>query len=338
MSAHKVTRRELEREILRSVSRSFYLSIRLLPRQLREPITLAYLLARATDTIADTADVPADGRIEQLQTLAAAIRGDESAHAKIVDVIDAFAPLQRNDSERALIHALPACLDWLYFADDRDDIRTVLASITRGQLLDLERFGNSAEIVALNTADQLRQYTYLVAGCVGEFWTRLCFRKIDNLSELGEPEMLELGKQYGCGLQLVNILRDVGNDLRAGRCYFPAEEIGAAGLSPDRIFEAPEKFEPILARWQDEAHRGLEAGLKYSLALRNRRIRAATVLPALIGARTLHMLREARGNVLENIVKIPRAEVRGLISSVAITLADRQSLERQFRKLSGRGD
>jgi phytoene/squalene synthetase len=37
-----------------SVSRSFYLTIRFLPRPLREPVGLAYLLARATDTIADT--------------------------------------------------------------------------------------------------------------------------------------------------------------------------------------------------------------------------------------------------------------------------------------------
>src|SRR5207249_9321028 len=42
--------RRLERTILRSVSRSFYLSIRFLPAQLREPVALAYLLARTTDT------------------------------------------------------------------------------------------------------------------------------------------------------------------------------------------------------------------------------------------------------------------------------------------------
>eukprot|EP01034_Spumella_vulgaris_P003029 gene3029-3914_t len=37
--------------LLRGVSRSFYVSIRLLPGPLREPVAAAYLLARATDTI-----------------------------------------------------------------------------------------------------------------------------------------------------------------------------------------------------------------------------------------------------------------------------------------------
>ena len=45
--------------MLRSVSRSFYLSLRILPAALREPLSLAYLLARATDTIADTPEPPA---------------------------------------------------------------------------------------------------------------------------------------------------------------------------------------------------------------------------------------------------------------------------------------
>ena len=40
--------------LLPQVSRSFYLTIRVLPADLRRPVGLAYLLARAADTIADT--------------------------------------------------------------------------------------------------------------------------------------------------------------------------------------------------------------------------------------------------------------------------------------------
>ena len=45
--------------ILDSVSRSFFISIKLLPRKLREPVGIGYLLARATDTLADTAEISA---------------------------------------------------------------------------------------------------------------------------------------------------------------------------------------------------------------------------------------------------------------------------------------
>src|SRR5438045_9068521 len=57
---------ELGGPLLKSVSRSFYLSIRILPRDLQAPIGLAYLLARASDTIADTADASETVRLRHL--------------------------------------------------------------------------------------------------------------------------------------------------------------------------------------------------------------------------------------------------------------------------------
>src|SRR4029077_18101374 len=103
-----------------------------------------------------------------------------------------FAPLQTNQSERALIESLPQCLEMLERTApaDRDDIRVVLAKINRAQLLDIERFGNPGNIRALSTADDLDEYTYLIAGCVGEFWTHLCIRHIPNFAELPVEEML----------------------------------------------------------------------------------------------------------------------------------------------------
>src|ERR1700737_3871364 len=66
----------LRGSISAAVSRSFYLSIRLLPRKLRDPVSLGYLLARASDTIADTTEVPIDLRTENLRLLARGIQGE----------------------------------------------------------------------------------------------------------------------------------------------------------------------------------------------------------------------------------------------------------------------
>ncbi len=68
-------RKDLRGPVLRSVSRSFYLSLRILPAALREPLSLAYLLARATDTIADTPEPPVALRMDALNQLAAGIQG-----------------------------------------------------------------------------------------------------------------------------------------------------------------------------------------------------------------------------------------------------------------------
>jgi farnesyl-diphosphate farnesyltransferase len=311
-------RNSLRGPLLRSVSRSFYLSLRFLPKALRDPLSLAYLLARATDTIADTTRPPVGLRMEALRELAAAIQGTATKES-VDELRESFSRQQSDPAERTLIEQIPALLNWL--ADlpsaDREQVRDVLVTINRGQSLDLERFGTGNEIQALQNAGQLDEYTYLVAGCVGEFWTRLCFRHVKNFSARPEPEMRELGIRYGKGLQLINILRDAGDDLRNGRCYFPAAELDSLGLSLAELRCDPARMEPVMKKWRDNAERGVAAGMEYAAAIRSRRVRFATALPAMIGARTLALLREAGPAALERKVKVPRTEVRKMIVSAA---------------------
>jgi farnesyl-diphosphate farnesyltransferase len=67
--------------------------------------------------------------------------------------------------------------------------------------------------------------------------------------------------------------------------------------------------------------------MQYSRAIENRRVRAATVLPALIGARTLSLLDSAGPSALQRTVKVPRREVRKMILSLAISCASRKVIE-----------
>jgi farnesyl-diphosphate farnesyltransferase len=321
----------LDAEILRSVSRSFYVSIRILPAQLREPIALAYLLARTTDTVADTAQISGSVRMETLKLLSNAIQGTASRDV-VAELIPSFVSLQENASERQLLESLPdclACLEGMEHAD-RNDIRLVLEKITRGQMLDLQRFDNPQKIRALSTAADLEEYTYLVAGCVGEFWTRLCFRHVRQFANRTEDEMLALGKRYGMALQLINVLRDAGSDLRAGRCYFPEHELSAVHLSPSQILFEPERFHPIYRTWLEKAKAGLSSGMEYSRAIKNRRMRAATALPALIGARTLALLELSGSAALRRTVKVPRAEVRAMILWLTLTMVARRTMDAIF--------
>jgi farnesyl-diphosphate farnesyltransferase len=275
--------------------------------------------------------------------LADGIQG-KAAREVVVDLIASFVPLQENESERQLLESLPDCLVWLEQMEqaDRADIRVVLEKITHGQMLDLERFdpptdgfavaNNPQEIRALSTAADLDEYTYLVAGCVGEFWTRLCFRHVRHFATRSEDEMLALGKRYGMALQLINVLRDAGSDLRAGRCYFPEYELAAAHLTASQILSEPERFQPIYRTWIDKAKTGLESGIQYSRAIENRRVRAATVLPALIGARTLALLNATGSMALQGTVKVSRREVRAMIVSLAVTFASRKVIDRIFER------
>src|ERR1017187_9595762 len=66
-------------DLLKATSRSFYLTLRVLPARVRPQIGLAYLLARTTDTIADTELVPLAQRLDALQKFRERILGQSSA-------------------------------------------------------------------------------------------------------------------------------------------------------------------------------------------------------------------------------------------------------------------
>jgi farnesyl-diphosphate farnesyltransferase len=306
--------------ILKSVSRSFYLTIKLLPRSLREPVSLAYLLARATDTIADTANIPVTTRLTTLQSFARVIAGKLEFSA-VAESLRELAAQQSDPHERRLIEQLRSCINWLSTLNpaDRADIRSVLRVIVRGQELDLEKFADSNQPTSLRTAAELDQYTYLVAGCVGEFWTKLGFRHLARFATRSPNEMTTLGIEYGKGLQLINVLRDRGADLRNGRNYLPAEELAAAPV------------EEVFARWLDRAGNGISAGIDYCSALTNWRVRFATALPALIGARTIALLRLA-GPTSEK-TKVPRKKIRRILAASSLASMSPVALRALFHRL-----
>ncbi len=296
---------------------------------------MAYLLARATDTLADTAELPAGERLAKLQLLAAAIDGDAVARAGLAAALASFAPLQKDEGEKALILALPECLAWLAQLQpaDQDDVREVLRTITSGQVLDVQRFGDTSALHALATADELSDYTWRVAGCVGEFWTRLCFRHLPGFADLPRGAMASLGRRYGMGLQLVNILRDAPADLAAGRCYLPADELAAAGITPQQAALNPSVLEPVMKAWRDKAAWLLDGGMEYAVAVRSRRVRAGSALPALIGARTLALLESGQSSPGAGKVKVPRSQVRAILAVVALTLASRTPMQLLYQRL-----
>jgi farnesyl-diphosphate farnesyltransferase len=59
-------------------------------------------------------------------------------------------------------------------------------------------------------------------------------------------------------------------------------------------------------------------------------VRGATVLPALIGARTLALLSAAGAMTLQRTVKVPRGEVRAMILSLAVTIVSRGKMDAIF--------
>ena len=317
MADPKTTKRELLGNLLKATSRSFYLTLRVLPRRVRPQIGLAYLLARTTDTIADTEIIPLGRRLDALHDLRNRILGKSSAPLNFGD----FTKHQALPAEQQLLEKVEDSLALLpkLSTADLQRVRGVLDIITGGQQLDLERFaGASAEnVIALKSAAELDDYTYRVAGCVGEFWTQVCRAHLFPRAELEDAQLISDSIRFGQGLQLVNILRDLPADLRRGRCYLPSRELEPLGLFPTVLFSpvSESRFRPLYHRYLDLAESHLQAGWNYtnSLPRGQLRVRLACAWPILIGARTIDRLRAASGLELKHGIKISRGEVRGIL-------------------------
>ena len=300
--------------LLRDVSRSFYLTLRVLPGKVRSPIGLAYLLASTTDTIADTELVAPEQRLEALQALRERIQGQREVPLDF----GALARQQGSPAEKVLLEKCEASLALLRGLPSADAqlVREVLNTITSGQELDLRRFAiaSAQSLVALRTDDELDDYTYRVAGCVGEFWTKICRAHLFPQAPLDDAFLLANGVRFGKGLQLVNILRDVATDLRHGRCYLSVERLAASNLKPEDLLQPRNepRLRPLYRAYLDRAEAHLLAGWAYTNALPRGcvRVRLACAWPILIGWETLERLRA--GNALDAAqrIKVSRGQVR----------------------------
>jgi farnesyl-diphosphate farnesyltransferase len=318
-------------ELLKRVSRSFYLTLRVLPRSLRTPIGLAYLFARAADTIADTAVISPTERLTLLEQFRGLFQSDD------VRILRGLRERLVNppciSAERALLSSLEECFVVFQACTQGDQARIcrLLLTLTQGMVMDLSTFPpeHDGRVVALKTRQDLDQYTYYVAGCVGEFWTEMFVANRPSLEAWDVEIMKQWAVRFGKGLQMTNILRDLARDLRIGRCYLPLEELTAYELSPEQLLEPSTitNLRPILHQLLGLTLDHYRWGWTYTFAIPRREVlmRLACAWPLLIGLRTLHLVARA-DNLLDPsvTVKISRAALyRTLITSSVLALSNR---------------
>ncbi|WP_158903819.1 phytoene/squalene synthase family protein [Burkholderia sp. L27(2015)] len=284
--------------LLKGVSRSFYLTLRVLPVGMRDPIGLAYLLARAADTIADTSLIPPEQRLELLLSLRSQVNGATDDGALVRRLAAEVAGQQTLSDEKVLLESLgPALVVLSQLSEsDREAVREIVTTLTKGMEFDLRTFPDerSGQIVALRELAELDQYTYLVAGCVGEFWTKMTYAHMPGALK-GKPEaMLQRGVRFGKALQMTNVLRDCGKDLRIGRCYLPVTLLDRFGLNPQDLLlpSNSRRAQPLLFELIRMSLDHFREAVEYTLAIPafSIRLRLACLWPVVIGLETLLLL------------------------------------------------
>jgi farnesyl-diphosphate farnesyltransferase len=330
-------------QILPQVSRSFALSLRVLPPSLREPMGLAYLLARAADTVADTRIIPRPERLRYLDLLRQEL--DLPASSRLAEISQGLTGPQRIPAERDLLLALPACFSAYgeIVADDRARIRGVLLILIEGMQTDLRRFPGEDEgaLIALESRHDLDRYTYSAAGCVGEFWTDMIMAHRSACGGWSPETMRRLGMRFGQALQMTNVLRDLAQDLRIGRCYLPHEDLAVAGLTPSDLLDPGSivRLRPLLRDLLRMTLAYFEEAWTYTQAIprREARLRLACAWPLLIGLETLEAIGRSR-NLLDPAVtvKIPRGAVYAILLRSSLGVWSNVVLSRQVRTRAGR--
>lgn len=282
--------------ILKGVSRSFYLSLRGLPRPVRPSMELAFLLCKTADTIADTRLIPLDKRLHYLERFRAHWQQPDVTLAE--DLIEEIAPIADNPAERDLLthlRELFGAVDCLALPD-KERIVHLVRELTLGMITDLKEFPGetAAELKAFQTETELDRYTYFVAGCVGKFWTKMLGAHFRFAQRWDQQKMEQTGETFGKGLQMVNILRDLPLDLRRGRCYLPADSLASCGITPQDLLKNTTlpQVKPLLEDFLGKARTQLRAGLEYAMGhpVYALRLKWVVLVPMQLGYQTLQLL------------------------------------------------
>jgi len=327
----------LLRALLPRVSRTFALGIRLLPPELSRSVTIAYLLCRIADTIEDHDTLPAATRQALLAQFAGWLReppAEFSALLRHFPQPDSDHQVLVSQVERVLeaYRRLPGPVQ----AAIRPPVEEMCAGMAeyagRGTV-------DGASAQPADLAD-LERYCWYVAGTVGWLLTDL-FRLADGRWGGAEYARLrELSRGFGLGLQLTNVIRDIGEDHARGVTYLPADLCHAHGVRPSELFAPARAAQTaaIIGTLADRAEEHLRAGGDYILALprRSYRVRLFCLVPLLLAIRTLGRVRAepayASGWVR---VKLTRAAVRAVVMLSVVIAPSNGLIRGAFRWLGG---
>ncbi|MBP72307.1 MAG: hypothetical protein CMA70_01805 [Euryarchaeota archaeon] len=321
--------------ILEGTSRSFYLSLKELPREIRKQVSLLYMLARTSDTIADSEGGEPEDLMQALESYNEFTQGNSE---EIPD-LEELSKFQSNISEGLLLKNVGKVVSNIsqFSESDQESIRNCLGIIIGGQILDLNRFSSGVNgIPSIEENDELDDYAYRVAGSVGEFWTQMSLDHLFKIKEENEAEIFENGVRFGKALQMINILRDIPADLELGRCYIPRRSLDEHGMSPSDLLDSSkmESFRPLYNEYLDLTDQHLDSAVQYIEMLPHSqfRLRGSCMLPVIIGKKTVSLLRGR--NVLdpEKKVKISRSEVKEVVKKVIMAVPFKGSSKRLLRE------
>ena len=317
--------------VLPGVSRTFALTIPVLPDRLAEVVTNAYLLCRIADTIEDDSALDDQQKSEFHRQFLSVIKGSEDADAfgaSLAPLLSAQVLPDEPDLVRNTARVVR--LTHGFSEKEREALTRCLTIMCSG----MPKFQRNKSLKGLRDLKELGAYCYVVAGVVGEMLTDLFCAHCPELVK-NRGEMKRLAVSFGQGLQMTNILKDIWEDRRGGTCWLPRS------MFADRRF----KLEQL-----DQFHgtRAFQAGMNSLIAVTHRHLLNALEFTCLIPAReagmrrfcvwalglavmTLQKLYQNPHFTSGDQVKVSRRTVHATILATNLMLSSNRSLRWLFR-------
>lgn len=207
-----------QKAILGSVSRTFALTIPLLPTAIEVVVSNTYLLCRIVDTIEDAAELSPPDKQRLSKLFLDSVLGVIPVDAFVIPCLDALKDYSNTD-ELDLIAHTPTVLRILRTFHDRDQaaISRCVSIMSDG----MSHFHGRQTQEGLKDLPEFEEYCYVVAGVVGELLTTIFSNYSPEFARRIEGHK-QLAIAFGQALQMTNILKDSPEDHSRGVSWKPA--------------------------------------------------------------------------------------------------------------------
>lgn len=316
------------RDLLRVASRTFAIGIERLPGVLCEATTVAYLLLRVSDYFEDNEEMNSDEKVGLLNWWVNVLRGEAD-----IDELTATFNITDTSNPDAIVaqHAKDILLHLRSLPEQVQEIIILhVIHSTQG----MARWTKQGPKV--DNENDLDDYMFEVAGRVGYLVTQLFAWYSLNIRRK-EKEIMPLAREFGLGLQTVNVIRGLREDFERGWIYVPKNFLARIGISQEQLFDPEHRQQAleVLDMMTDKAERHLKQALQYvkSLPWWQHGIRLGCIFPLMFAIRTLAISRR-NAMVFESEAKITRAEVKQIVMQATLWGWSNAWLDRYCKKLN----
>jgi farnesyl-diphosphate farnesyltransferase len=279
----RTTDEEFCMEALKKVSRSFSVVIHQLPKELRMPVGLFYLILRGLDTVEDDMNIGSEYKSSLLKNFATRINTEAFTLENIGDTQD-YRDLMLNFDKVVREYQKLA-----------PEYQVVITDITERMAFGMEKYVH-LDVVSFEDWDD---YCHYVAGLVGIGLSKLFLAS--GLEKAPEFDDESLSNHMGLFLQKTNIIRDYAEDLGQDRQFWPQQAWNGRVNSLHELQSNPETGVLVVNDLVINALTHIPACLKYMKAIQDEKIFRFCAIPQLMAIATLCKLYDNKDVLAKNV-------------------------------------